>query len=192
MTAGGADILVCRHMGMADKNVCPTIDGEPHIAFDNKRYLGYSLSPASTHRHGARTQTVRSCESIRPRTEPRRVKLSPRVLIVDASRESREVLRMLLELRGATAIEAVDPAQALQLTHTARPDLILLDADSDLTSTGEPTNDLREAASRNHTPIVILGKLRQLHGELETGQIVTKPYHYGPLIRKIDRLLAAA
>ena len=50
------------------------------------------------------------------------MKLSPRVLIVDASRESREVLRMLLELRGATTIEADGPEQALQLTHTARPD----------------------------------------------------------------------
>ncbi len=120
------------------------------------------------------------------------MKLSPRVLIVDASRESREVLRMLLELRGATTIEADDPEQALQLTHSVRPDLILFDTDSDQTSTGEPTNDLREAANRNQTPIVILGKLRQLHGQLESGQIVTKPYHYGPLIRKIDRLLAAA
>ena len=27
---------------------------------------------------------------------------------------------------------------------------------------------------------------------LKAGQIVTKPYHYGPLIRKIDGLLAAA
>src|SRR3954470_3959742 len=136
------------------------------------------------------TQTVR--ERASNRTENRRVKLSPRVLIVDASHESREVLRMLLELRGATTIEADGPEQALQLTHTARPDLILLDTDSDQTSSGTPTNDLREAASRNHTPIVILGKLRQLHGELESGQIMTKPYHYGPLIRKIDGLLAAA
>jgi DNA-binding response OmpR family regulator len=120
------------------------------------------------------------------------LKLPPRVLIVDASRESREVLRMLLELRGATTIEADDPEQALQLTHTVRPDLILLDADSDPSSTGTPTNDLREAANRNNTPIVILGKLRQLHGQLESGQFMTKPYHYGPLIRKIDGLLAAA
>ncbi len=120
------------------------------------------------------------------------VKPSPRVLIVDASRESREVLRMLLELRGATTIEADDPEQALQITDTVRPDLILFDADSDATSTGTPTNELRAAATRNHTPIVILGKLRQLHDSLQSGQIVTKPYHYGPLIRKIDGLLAAA
>jgi DNA-binding response OmpR family regulator len=113
-------------------------------------------------------------------------------LIVDASQESREVLRMLLELRGATAIEARDPKQALKLTRSEQPDLIVLDADSDSTSSGDPTNDLRAAADRQHTPIVIIGKLRQLQGSADAGQIVTKPYHYGPLIRKIDRLLAAA
>ncbi|HVT30633.1 MAG TPA: response regulator, partial [Lacipirellulaceae bacterium] len=121
-----------------------------------------------------------------------RVTGQPRVLIVDASRESREVLRMLLELRGAAAIEADNPQQALQLAHAMQPDLILLDADSDLSATGIPTNDLREAANRNNTPIVILGKLRRRQGELESGQVVMKPYHYGPLIRKIDSLLAAA
>ena len=120
------------------------------------------------------------------------MKPSPRVLIVDASHESREVLRMLLQLRGAETVEADDPAQAIPLAQDLRPDLIVLDADSDATANGTPTQDLREEASRNNTPIVILGKLRQLHGELESGQIVTKPYHYGPLIRKIDGLLAAA
>ena len=138
--------------------------------------------------HGRKRYEV----ALRIRTEITAVKLSPRVLIVDASRESREVLRMLLELRGATTIEADDAEEALQLAHTARPDLILFDTDSDHTSTGTPTRDLREAASRNHTPIVILGKLRPVRDELESGQIVTKPYHYGPLIRKIDGLLAAA
>lgn len=120
------------------------------------------------------------------------MKLPPRVLIVDASHESREILRMLLELRGADTFEADSPEQAIPLAHRWRPNLILLDADSDPSATLKPTSELREAASRSHTPIVILGKLSQLQGELESGQFVTKPYHYGPLIRKIDSLLAAA
>ncbi len=103
-----------------------------------------------------------------------------------------ELVPMLLELRGATTIEADDPQQALQLAHAEQPDLILLDADSDASDTGLPTSDLREAANRNNTPIVILGKLRRQQDQLEPGQFVTKPYHYGPLIRKIDGLLAAA
>ena len=49
-----------------------------------------------------------------------------------------------------------------RLADQFRPDLIVLDADSDRTATGEPTDDLREAASRTDTPIVILGTLRQL------------------------------
>src|SRR5438105_3104771 len=101
----------------------------------------------------------------------------PRVLIVDASRDSREVLRMLLELRGATTFEANGPQQALSLADNLRPDLILLDADSDQSVTGDPTNELREAASRSNTPIVILGKLKHLPCQLQSGQIVTKPYH---------------
>ncbi len=55
----------------------------------------------------------------------------PRVLIVDESAESREVLRTLLERHGATTIEADRPEQAVQLADSFRPDLIVLDAESD-------------------------------------------------------------
>ena len=68
-------------------------------------------------------------------SETRRVNLSPRVLIVDRSRESREVLRTLLERRGATTIEADRPEQAVQLADSLRPDLIVLDAESDHSAT---------------------------------------------------------
>ena len=125
-------------------------------------------------------------------TENSGVRTSPRVLIVDASRESREVLRMLLEFRGATTIEAVGPLEGLPLADSFHPDLILFDADSDSSATGAPTDELRQTASRNNTPIVILGKAKHFYSELQTGQFVAKPYHYGPLIRKIDELLAAA
>ncbi|MEX2310047.1 MAG: response regulator [Pirellulales bacterium] len=115
----------------------------------------------------------------------------PRILIVDRSAESREVLRTILECRGAATLEADHPEQALQLAGGFRPDLIVLDADSDQ-SAGTATDCLREAAGRTATPIVILGTLRRSQGHLPAGQIVAKPYHYGQLVRKIDDLLAAA
>jgi CheY-like chemotaxis protein len=120
------------------------------------------------------------------------VKMVPSVLIVDASHESREVLRLLLKYRGAKTIEADRPEEAVRLVARLRPNLIILDAESDQSPTGEPTNHLREVARRNDTPIVILGKVRQLRGPVPLDQIVAKPYHYGPLIRKINGLLAAA
>jgi DNA-binding response OmpR family regulator len=113
-------------------------------------------------------------------------------MIVDASRESREVLRVLLERRGARTIEADGPAEALRLASWCRPDLILLDAESDSSPTSQSTNELRDAADRSDTPIVILGKVRQLQTPVAPAQIVAKPYHYGALIRKIDGLLDAA
>ena len=116
----------------------------------------------------------------------------PRVLIVDRSPESREVLRMLLERRGATTLEADRPEEAMQLAEDFRPHLILLDAESDHTVSGEPTHSLREAAGRADTPIVILGTIRQRREQTAAAQFIAKPYHYAPLIRKIDDLLAAA
>ena len=114
------------------------------------------------------------------------------MLIVDASRESREVLRVLLERRGARTFEAERPEQAIQLTRDHHPDLIVFDAESDDTAGGEPTDHLREFAVDSDTPIVILGKVRHPKVPSAAEEIVAKPYHYGPLIRKINGLLAAA
>jgi len=116
----------------------------------------------------------------------------PRVLIVDCSAESREVLRTILELRGAATLETDRPEEACQLAEQFRPDLIVLDADSDCTTSLAATNQLREAAGLTDTPIVILGTLSRPNGELPAGQILAKPYQYGTLIRRIDDLLAAA
>jgi CheY-like chemotaxis protein len=121
-----------------------------------------------------------------------RVKTAPSVLIVDASCESREVLRLLLERRGARTIEAEHPQEAVPLARQLRPDLIVLDAESDESAEGEATADLRRVAGCTDTPIVILGKVRELRGVDSGGQFVAKPYHYGALIRKIDGLLDAA
>jgi CheY-like chemotaxis protein len=113
------------------------------------------------------------------------------VLIVDESAESREVLRELLERRGVATIESRRPEQAVQLTDLHRPDLILFDAESDHSEKCAATSELEAAAGRYETPLVILGKVGG-SGRPGCGQIVSKPYHYGPLLRKIEALLAAA
>ncbi|MEX0642416.1 MAG: response regulator [Pirellulales bacterium] len=118
--------------------------------------------------------------------------LLPRVLIVDESAESREILRTLLELLGATTIEAQRPEQAIHLAKLHRPHLIVLDAESDHSTRGSATDELQATAGQNDTPVVILGTLSQWSGQISGGQIIAKPYHYGPLIRKIETLLAAA
>jgi two-component system alkaline phosphatase synthesis response regulator PhoP len=116
----------------------------------------------------------------------------PRVLIVDESAESREVLRTLLEHRGARTLEAHRLDQAVGLAESFHPHLIVLDAESDRSTGGSATSELREAAERTGTPIVILGRVPSGRGPHTSGQFVAKPYHYGHLLRKIESLLAAA
>lgn len=115
-----------------------------------------------------------------------------RVLIVDQSAESREVLRTLLERGGATTIEARRPDQAVELARLHQPDLIVYDVESDRSRRGAAGDALEDAATRTDTPIVILGRVSPPNDQIRGRQFVSKPYHYGPLIRKIEDLLAAA
>lgn len=120
-------------------------------------------------------------------------RLSParRVLIVDDSSESREVLRAMLERAGAEAVEAARPDEAVALSQQCSPDLILLDIDSDRSADHAASRDLGASAVRTATPIVVLGALKQQTGWTSGGEFVSKPYHYAPLIRRIEALLAS-
>jgi CheY-like chemotaxis protein len=122
----------------------------------------------------------------------RSVKFAPRVLVVDESADSREVLCTLLARHGATTLEARRPRQAVELAELHHVDLIVFDADSDRTDTGADVDHLKDAANRSGTPIVILGTVRGAKKRPPSGQFVAKPYHYGQLIHKIEDLLDAA
>jgi len=120
-----------------------------------------------------------------------------RVLIVDASTESREVLRTLLQRNGAETLEATGPRRALQLVRDQQPDLIVYDEESvrnrssDASEDFRARDDLGQSATRSDIPIVVLGTTKRRAGPLPTGQFVSKPYHYAPLIRRIEELLAS-
>lgn len=120
------------------------------------------------------------------------MKFSPRVLIVDESADSREVLSMLLARSGATTICARQAKQAIELAGHEQLDLIVFDAETDRTESGSCVDDLKAVASRNGTPIVILGTVRSAKKRPTSAQFIAKPYHYGQLIHKIEDLLAAA
>lgn len=113
----------------------------------------------------------------------------PRVLIVDASPETRDVLRTLLQRRGAETLEATEARQATEILQQEHPDLVILDSECDNSPKRRDTQALGLSASRNDTPIVLLGTAKRHETPLPTGQFVAKPYHYAPLIRRIENLL---
>jgi CheY-like chemotaxis protein len=110
------------------------------------------------------------------------------VLIVDQSEESRDVFRTVLERRGVEILEAPEARRGLELLRTSHPDVVVLDLEA------ESADDvlIRAAFDRELADqcaeMVVLGSLRHA-GAPDSGHLVAKPYHYGPLIRKIEQLV---
>ncbi|NQU22833.1 MAG: hypothetical protein HQ567_16260 [Candidatus Nealsonbacteria bacterium] len=113
----------------------------------------------------------------------------PSVLIVDPSEETREVLRTALERRGVRTFLAQGAEPGLKLAQQNHPDLVVLDLEL---NAGEPEQLAAPFARQSRvegTSLVMLGTLRRGRGNLPPGEFVPKPYHYGPLIRRIEEIL---
>jgi CheY-like chemotaxis protein len=121
----------------------------------------------------------------------------PSVLIVDRSEENCEVLQTALERRGMRTLSAGQTTLGLELAHLHRPDLIVLDLEVEDTRPEEVRAQFAHDPQVSETPMVMLGTVRlksndsQDQRDLDEKGFVSKPYHYGPLIRKIEQLLAA-
>jgi DNA-binding response OmpR family regulator len=112
------------------------------------------------------------------------------VLVIDRSEDTREVLKTVLQLRGLRLLEASHARAGLELTRLYRPDLIVLDVETDA-GTAEEICEPFARQTQQRTPMVLIGSVRRSAPDLLPGEFVTKPYHYGPLIRRIEELLNA-
>lgn len=115
----------------------------------------------------------------------------PTVLVVDPSDETLEVLRTALASQGAEFLSARRAQQGLDLARRHRPVVIVLDEDAANAWSGQLAAQFDDTARLNQTSLLVLGAERRRH-RLPTGEFVAKPYHYAPLIRKIELLLAQA
>jgi DNA-binding response OmpR family regulator len=117
------------------------------------------------------------------------LKVQQSVLIVDPSEETREVLQTALERRGMLTLSAAGVPAGLELARTHHPDLIVLDIDSDNADGEDFSGSFTKQSGDNQTPLVILGTLRREQTTPLLGEFVAKPYHFRPLISKIEELL---
>lgn len=114
------------------------------------------------------------------------------VLIVDGSSENREVLATALERRGCNILAASRPDRGVELAQRHHPDVIVLDVEEDVGSPEELCAPFTRSTEAAVPRLVVLGSLRTGSLSPDTGEIVAKPYHYAPLIRKIEELLDGA
>jgi DNA-binding response OmpR family regulator len=111
------------------------------------------------------------------------------VLIVERSGEIREVLRTALARRGLQIYEAARAEEGLELARRHRPNLVVLDVDEQSTSADALSGEFSRLTKANSAPLIVLGTLRC--PACGPGQFIVKPYHYEPLISKIEKLLRA-
>lgn len=110
------------------------------------------------------------------------------VLVVDPQEETREILRTALERRGLRILQARGTDEALEVARKNCVNLIVLDMEMSAAGDGVP-DALRRPTGGEATPVIVLGTVRTRG--VAKDHFMSKPYHYGPLIRKIETLLAA-
>ena len=115
----------------------------------------------------------------------------PSVLIVDRSTETREVLKTALERRGWRILAVSRAERGLEMAKQHHPDLIVLDPEADGSDPEDVCAPFTEESQASHTPLVVLRSGRGGSRGLAHGEFISKPYHYGPLIRRIEELLGA-
>ena len=162
------------------------------------RRLGQSLFIAESVRGGKPGQRIGSGPICLPkagdsaRKEVQPLSASPRVLIVDESNETRQVLREVLQSRGMQILEAERADEGLALARDEHPDLIVLDLEIQHGTAQQVSASFAETSHDQHTPLILLGSARVRRTAPAGGEFVQKPYHYAPLIRRIEQLLADA
>jgi DNA-binding response OmpR family regulator len=69
------------------------------------------------------------------------------------------------------------------------PDVVILDADSDAADDDTICRQIGEQTRQGQASVVLLGVAQRRSGPAAHDHVVAKPYHYAPLIRKIEQLL---
>ncbi len=113
------------------------------------------------------------------------------VLIVDRSEETREVLQTALERHGLRTFSAGAKKRGLELARQHQPDVIVLDLELENSSPEELLAPFAQQSQTIKPQMVFLGTFRRKGLGFFSGEFVAKPYHYGPLIRRIEELLGA-
>jgi DNA-binding response OmpR family regulator len=119
----------------------------------------------------------------------------PCVLIIDPSAENREVLRTALMRQGTEVVEAARTDDGLRLAQSRQPDVIVVDVECETAKAESIAEDFRGISTGQAPSMVVLGTPRQarqviISGRMPADEFVRKPYHYAPLIHKIEQLLA--
>jgi two-component system, cell cycle response regulator DivK len=116
------------------------------------------------------------------------------LLVVEDNEPSREALSRRLARRDYAIVAAADGLEAVEVAHSAMPDLILMDLGLPGIDGWEATARLKADAATRHIPIIVLSA-HAMTGDralaLAAGgdDFDTKPVRFERLLEKIEALL---
>src|SRR6516162_9670186 len=118
----------------------------------------------------------------------------PRILVVDDSEASRDIIVTRLRAHGYETSEAADGEQGLAAVNECVPDLILLDVAMPKLDGIEVCRRLKSDAARPFTPIIILTArtdTKDVVAGLEAGadEYLTKPVDHAALVARVRSVL---
>jgi len=117
-----------------------------------------------------------------------------KLLLVEDNEMNRDMLTRRLQRRGYEVVIAVDGAQAIALTHSEMPALILMDISLPVLDGWEATRRLKMASATKSIPIIAL-TAHAMKGDrekcMEAGcdDFDIKPVEFARLLGKIEMLL---
>lgn len=118
------------------------------------------------------------------------------VLVVDDSADIREIIRMLLESKGHSVVEAVNGEEAVALALEISPSLILMDLSMPVLDGFDATRQIRSRSELSDVPVVAVSAYCDVHNRqkaLAAGcvECVAKPINFGVIGTVVDRYLSA-
>jgi CheY-like chemotaxis protein len=126
----------------------------------------------------------------------RRVSLSwkPTILIAEDSADSREMMELLLQMKGYEVLAVGNGIQALEVAVKEKPDAILLDLQLPVMDGLSVTRNVRMHAALRNMPIIIISghdpnSYRQLAIEAGCDDYLLKPVNFDSLQTVLDRLV---
>jgi two-component system, cell cycle response regulator DivK len=120
--------------------------------------------------------------------------MTKRILVVEDQEDLRGILRDLLTGSGYVVAEAADGQAGVEMTRSARPDLVLMDIQLPVMDGYEATRQIKTDANLKATPVIAVSSYA-MKGDEEKARAagcdhyVTKPYSPVQLLRTIRSFL---
>jgi CheY-like chemotaxis protein len=120
-----------------------------------------------------------------------------KVLIVEDFADTRELLTMIMRLRGCDVAEAKDGAEAVALAASEMPDLILMDLNLPVLDGWEATRRIHARRETSHIPVVAIsaqgnGDWKQRALKAGARECLEKPVNFAAMDNLLDRYPALA